>query len=81
MIMDALMKEKIICNADRSIRLKDDSYFSYTIIDGSIYIEQKNWIITEDDIDAALRYRSDSGISEYAENYSYILAIIRSINE
>lgn len=81
MIMDALMKEKIFVNADKSIRLKDDRYFSYTIIDGNIYIEQTNWIITEDDIDAALRYRSDSGIPESAENYSYILAIIRSINE
>ena len=78
--MDALMKKRIIDNAARPILLNEGNYFSYRIIDGKIYIEQTDWVISDDDIDAALRYRSDSGMQKYAESYSYILAIIRSVN-
>lgn len=74
------MKKRILDNAGRPIRLYDGKYFSYRIIDGKIYIEQTNWVISDDDIDAAFKYRFDSGMQKHAENYSYLLAIIRSID-
>ena len=79
--MDARMREKLHMNADKSICLENGRLFSYRIMDNNIYVEQVHLVITEDDIDAALRYRSEVCMSKSAEKYSYILAIINSIYE
>lgn len=70
--------EKLKEEQGKEFCLKDGRSFTYTFNGNDIYIEDKNWHITENDIAAALDYRS--GLAEYdiiqAEKYSYIFSLI-----
>ena len=72
----------IIQNQGRQFTLENGETFSYTVKNGEIFIEQKNWSVTRSDIEAAIKYKG-SAVSKLSDSkkLSYIFSILEQAQE
>lgn len=63
-----------------TVTLKDESSFTYTVFEDSIFIPKANWRITKSEIEIALEKLNNPAFAKNAENSSsYVYAIIFSV--